>query len=319
MSAYDKKPVFLIALALLVACTSCGHDDPDVPPTPIEPPTPTEPDKPDKPDNPDKPDEPDKPAAQIPINISATITRATEEAFESGDRIGLFVVNRNADGSAATLKPLGNHLDNMPYTYTTTWNAEKTVYWKDAQTHADFYMYYPYTQTVASVSAMPFGVSADQSSLGAYKSSDLIVGSTLDAAPSASPVNIAARHLMSQVEIVLKAGAGYSESSLAAADVSVKINNLATSTVSANGSVRSLTPYKDGAVYRAFVVPQTATGNNLITITVDGTDHNISKTVTFVGGKRHTLTVTLSKEGGGLSVSISAWESDGIDYGGMAS
>ena len=24
MSAYDKKPVFLIALALLVACTSCG-------------------------------------------------------------------------------------------------------------------------------------------------------------------------------------------------------------------------------------------------------------------------------------------------------
>ena len=34
MSAYDKKPVFLIALALLVACTSCGHDDPDVPPTP---------------------------------------------------------------------------------------------------------------------------------------------------------------------------------------------------------------------------------------------------------------------------------------------
>ena len=108
MSAYDKKPVFLIALALLVACTSCGHDDPDVPPTPTEP------------DKPDKPDEPDKPAAQIPINISATITRATEEAFESSDRIGLFVVNRNADGSAATLKPLGNHLDNMPYTYTTT-------------------------------------------------------------------------------------------------------------------------------------------------------------------------------------------------------
>ena len=222
---------------------------------------------------------------------------------------------------------MGNHLDNMPYTYTTAWNAEKTVYWKDAQTHADFYMYYPYTQTVASVSAMPFSVSADQSSLDAYKSSDLIVGSTLDAAPTASPVSIAARHLMSQVEIVVKAGAGYSESSLAAADMSVTLNNLATSatvdlatsTVSADRTARSLTPYKDGAVYRAFVVPQTAMGNNLITITVDGTDHNISKTVTFVGGKRHTLTATLSKEGGGLSVSISAWESDGIDYGGVAS
>ena len=306
MSAYDKKPVLLIAFALLVACTSGGNDDPDVPPTPTEP---------------------DKPTAQIPINIGTTISRATDTAFESGDRMGVFVVNRNADGSMAQLMPSGNHVDNMLYTYTTTWNSAKSIYWKDAQTHADFYMYYPYTQTMASVSAMPFGVSADQSSLGAYKSSDLIVGSTLDAAPSVSPVNIAARHLMSQVEIVLKAGAGYSESSLAEADVSVKMNNLATSatvdlatsTVSANGSVRSLTPYKDGAVYRAFVVPQTATGNNLITITVDGTDHNISKTVTFVGGKRHTLTATLSKEGGGLSVSISAWESDGIDYGGVAS
>lgn len=301
-----NKPFLAIAFAILVACSSCGNDGPSVPSTPSEP---------------------DKPNVQIPINIGTTISRATETAFENGDQMGLFVVNRNAAGSAVPLKPSGNYVDNMLYTYVTSWNPASALYWKDAETHADFYMYYPYTQTVASVSAMPFGVSADQSSLGAYKSSDLIVGSTLDAAPSASPVNIATRHLMSQVEIVIKAGAGYSESSLADANVSVKMNNLATSatvdlatsTVSANGSVRSLTPYKDGAVYRAFVVPQTATDNNLITITVDGTDHNISKTVTFVGGKRHTLTATLSKEGGGLSVSISAWESDGIDYGGVAS
>ena len=291
---------------MLCACSSeNGVDD-----VPVTPPTPPE------------------PVEQLPIRISSMPeARALDNAFETDDRIGVFVVNRNADGSAVGLKAQGNYIDNSMYTFHGTWTSAVQEYWKDDITHADFYMYYPYTQTVASVSAMPFGVIADQSSLGAYKSSDLIVGSTLDVAPSASSVNIAARHLMSQVEIVLKAGAGYSESSLADADVSVKMNNLATSatvdlatsTVSANGSVRSLTPYKDGAVYRAFVVPQTATGNNLITITVDGADHNISKTVTFVGGKRHTLTATLSKEGGGLSVSISAWESDGIDYGGVAS
>ena len=309
MSAYDIKPVFLIAFALLVACTSGGNDDPD---DPDVPPTPTE---------------PDKPAAKIPINIGTTISRATDTAFESGDRMGLYVVNRKADGSMAQLKPSGNHVDNMLYTYTTTWNSDKTIYWADDETHADFYMYYPYTQTVASVSAMPFGVSADQSSLDAYKSSDLIAGSTLDVKPTASTVNIAARHLMSQAEIVLKAGTGFSAASLAASEVSVKMNNLATSatvdlatsTVSANGSVRSLTPYKDGGVYRAFVVPQTATSGSLVTVTVDGQDYNLSKTVTFVSGKRHTLTVTLSKMGGGLNVSIVGWESDGIDYGGVAS
>ena len=306
MSAYDIKPVLLIAFALLVACTSGGNDDPDVPPTPTEP---------------------DKPTAQIPINIGTTISRATDTAFESGDRMGVFVVNRNADGSMAQLMPSGNHVDNMLYTYTTTWNSAKSIYWADDETHADFYMYYPYTPTVASVSAMPFGVEADQSSLGAYKASDLIVGSTLDVKPTASTVNIAAKHLMSQAEIVLKAGAGFSEASLAASDVSVKMNNLATSatvdlrtsTVSATRTAVSVKPYKDGAVYRAFVVPQTATSGSLVTVTVDGQDYNLSKTVTFVGGKRHTLIVTLSKTGGGLNVSIGAWESDGIDYGGVAS
>ncbi|WP_278869283.1 fimbrillin family protein [Leyella stercorea] len=144
MSAYDKKPVFLIALALLVACTSCGHDDPDVPPTPTEP---------------------DKPAVQIPINISATITRATEEAFESGDRIGLFVVNRNVDGSAATLKPLGNHLDNMRHTFdeaNNQWEPAYDIYWKDKHTHIDVYGYYPFANP-ESIDDYQFEVQKEQS------------------------------------------------------------------------------------------------------------------------------------------------------------
>ena len=150
-----KNSFLAIAYAVLVACSSGGNDDPNVPTTPTEP---------------------DKPTAQIPIKIGTTITRATETAFESGDRMGLFVVNRNADGSAALLKPSGNYVDNMLYTFSTTWNAATTIYWKDEVTHADFYMYHPYSQTVASVEAMPFDVTADQSNVAAYKASDLIVG-----------------------------------------------------------------------------------------------------------------------------------------------
>ncbi len=237
-----NKPFLAIAFAILVACSSCGNDGPSVPSTPSEP---------------------DKPNVQIPINIGTTISRATETAFENGDQMGLFVVNRNADGSAVPLKPSGNYVDNMLYTYVTSWNPASALYWKDAETHADFYMYYPYTSTITSVDAMPFKVNADQSSEAAFKASDLIVGSTLDVVPTASPVNIMAKHIMSQVAIVLKVGAGFTESSLAASNPSVRINNLVTSStvnlstseVTMNGTASNVIPYKDGNVYRAIVVP----------------------------------------------------------------
>lgn len=181
MSAYDKKPVFLIALALLVACTSCGHDDPDVPPTPIEPPTPTEPDKPDKPD---KPDEPDKPAAQIPINIQR----------HDNPRHG---------GGVREWRPY-RAVRCQPQCRRQRGDAE-----------------------------------------------------TLGQSPRQHAV-----HLFHDME----------------------------------RRKDSILEGRSDACRLLYVLSLHA-----------------------VGGKRHTLTATLNKEGGGLSVSISAWESDGIDYGGVAS
>ena len=84
----------------------------------------------------------------VPIKISTTMesvdgTRATDYGFEAGDRIGLFVVNHNADGTPGTLQPVGNHVDNMRFTYSGTWTPDEQIYWKDETTHADFYLYYP--------------------------------------------------------------------------------------------------------------------------------------------------------------------------------
>ncbi len=57
---------------------------------------------------------PSPPSEKVPINISTSVSsRATDLAFEVGDKIGLYVVNHNADGSAAALKVSGNHVDNM--------------------------------------------------------------------------------------------------------------------------------------------------------------------------------------------------------------
>ena len=79
------------------------------------------------------------PAAKVPINISTSIqSRATDPAFEAGDQIGLFVVNHQADGSAATLQTTGNYIDNTKFTYDGTWKAATPTYWKDNSTPRRF-------------------------------------------------------------------------------------------------------------------------------------------------------------------------------------
>lgn len=301
-----KKYLYIAAVSVsLFACSADGEGGEVVPSEPSNPAQPTE---------------------RMPIDISTSITRATETAFESGDQIGLFVVNRNADGTLAALQPVGNHVDNMLYTYSDVWTPATPVYWKDDRTCADFYMYYPYRNTVSSVSAMPFDVAADQSTASAYKAADLLVGSTLNVAPKKQAVGIVAKHVMSQVEIVLKAGNGFTDASLASAEVSLRLNDmktsatvdLSTAAVTATGTASSLTPYKDGGTYRAIVVPQKVEIGNLITVTVDGTDYNLKKAFTFTSGKRHTFTVTLAKTGSGIDVSIGAWDVDDTDNGGTA-
>lgn len=280
------------------------------------------------------PPQPEKPTVRIPIDISTSITRVTETAFESGDAIGLYVVNRNDDGSHNDLKPSGNYVDNMRYTYSyNTWTPDETVYWKDDKTCADFYLYYPYQAGHVNENPMVFKVEADQSNVNSYKKSDVIVGSTMNVAPSQTTVYIASKHVMSRVVIALKPGEGFTDASLAASDVKVTLNVPAVSAniYLATGKVEPImnhdgesltmtpmTPYKDGNVYRAIVVPQQVAQTNLIKVNVDGSDFLFSKAFDFVSGKSYTFNVTLAKKSSGLNATITGWDSDGVDYGGTA-
>lgn len=280
------------------------------------------------------PPQPEKPTVRIPIGISTYITRVTETAYESGDRIGLYVVNRNDDGSHNELKPSGNYVDNMRYTYSyNTWTPDETVYWKDDKTCADFYLYYPYQAGHVNENPMVFKVEADQSDVNSYKKSDVIVGSTLNVAPSQTTVHIASKHVMSRVVIALKPGEGFTDASLAASDVKVTLNvpavsaniDLATGKVEPimnydgeSLTMTPMTPYKDGNVYRAIVVPQQVSQTNLINVNVDGRDFVFSKAFDFVSGKSYTFNVTLAKKSSGLNATITGWDSDGVDYGGTA-
>lgn len=267
------------------------------------------------------------PSDKLKISISPAVngSRATDTAFEQNDRIGVYVVNYNGS-TAGSLAAAGNHVDNMAFTYSGTWNPDSPIYWLDRTTHADFYVYYPYTASISSVSAMPFNLKADQSTEAAYKASDFIAGKAANIAPTESTIAINTRHIMSLVDIKVVAGNGFTSESLAAASLAVKINgvqmqstiNLATLAVTPAGTPQSVTPLLKEERYRALVVPQTVAEGNLITVTVDGKEYNYTKGFTFTGGKKHTFTITVSKTSTGINVGIDPWESDGSDNGGTA-
>ena len=309
-----NKCIYIAAVSFfLLACSSGAENGVDDEPTPPQP---------------------EKPTVRIPIDISTSITRVTETAFESGDAIGLYVVNRNDDGSHNELKPSGNYVDNMRYTYSyNTWTPDETVYWKDDKTCADFYLYYPYQAGHVNENPMVFKVEADQSNVNSYKKSDVIVGSTMNVAPSQTTVHIASKHVMSRVVIALKPGEGFTDALLAASDVKVTLNvpavsaniDLATGKVEPimdhdgeSLTMTPMTPYKDGNVYRAIVVPQQVSQTNLIKVNVDGRDFLFSKAFNFESGKSYTFNVTLAKKSSGLNATITGWDSDGVDYGGTA-
>lgn len=294
----------LIASILLFAICSCssGTDTPE-PPEPPEPPVVEE---------------------KIPINLSAGIeTRATDTTFEESDQIGIYVVNYE-NGSPITLKNSENHVNNMKFTYTSSkWNPLTPIYWKDKNTKADFYGFYPYAP-VSDISAHIFEQKTDQSTLNNYKSCEFLWGKSGGASPSVPTVDLTMKHIFSNIIIKVEPGDGFTAESLAAAEVSVSLEqikskasvNLKTGVATATGNEEKVTPLFMDRIYKAWVIPQTISADNFITITVDGKEFNLSEEFTFVANKQHTFTVKVSKTNNGMNTSIGAWETDDIDYGG---
>jgi hypothetical protein len=260
---------------------------------------------------------------QLPINIGVNIsTRATDSAFEANDRVGVYVVNYQND-SPGTLAASGNHVTNEAFTYSgSSWGSSNQLYWKDQTTKADFYAYYPYSQSVPNVSSYAVSVKADQSTETNYKASDILWGKKAGVSPTSSAVQLNLSHVMSNILIYLKAGKGYTDSDMSGAVVTIvglKNNatlNMATGAVTATGAAADIKPKAEDGYLRALVVPQSVSNAALIKVTLNDYTYTLTQTVTFEQNKQVKCTLTVDKIEEGLNIGISGWETSDVDYGG---
>ena len=256
---------------------------------------------------------------KFPINIAVNVqTRANDTSFESGDAVGIYVVNYNGS-TAGTLAAEGNQADNAEFIYNGGgWNSDEPIYWKDKNTSADFYAYYPYSETV-NIEAQSFAVKEDQSNEDNIWASDFLWRKSTKVAPTSSAVAIQTSHALSRIIVEVKPGNGFTTEAWAVADKSVKICsvktdatiNLATGVATATGDNSEIIPLSTSSNYKAMIIPQTvADDSKLIAVTVDGTEYVYRTGYTFKANTQHNFSIVVNKNEGSINVSIGEWNID---------
>ena len=247
--------------------------------------------------------------------VGSAQTRASmENGFVEGDAVGIFVVDYDKEGNPGTLALKGERAGNIHFSYDgSKWTANYQLYWKNSSTPADFYGYYPYDQSMQSVTDYSFGVSPKQDSnatsgtLAGYEASDLLWAKSTKVMPTTETVSLQYRHLMAGISIQLVMGTGFEASEWATHIKTVQIENtilngkvdLSTGSVAVTeGSPTNITPLNYNESFRAVVFPQTvAAGKSIVSVTIDGKTYLLKKeaSTTFLSGKMHNMTITVNK------------------------
>lgn len=296
-----------LAILSLIIAVSCGSTQ----------------NTPEPPPNPPAPTEPTEERMDICICPKMNDKIADDCDFGEGDAIGLYVVNYD-DSNPRLLSNTGNYVDNMRFTYNNTWRPDSLVTWKDNNTKANFYVYYPYGK-VTDVKAHTFNVQPVQSQESNYKASDFLLGKLTGVLPTGSTVEIPVNHVFSRVVMTFAAGNNFTAESIEGANVHIKLNglkcsasiNLETGSVTPQGQTYATIPFKTGESYMALVVPQTVKGH-LITVTVRNTQFNLQEDFTFESGKSYEFNIKLDMTSTGVNVNIKPWIEEENDNGGTA-
>lgn len=259
-------------------------------------------------------------SGSIPLSLSGSITqqnvtRANEQGFVTGDRMGIYVVDR-VNGEAGVLGASDNRAQNMIYTFDGDiykWSSGTPIYWRDQQTPIDIYGYYPAVNFISSPTAYHFEVQRDQSTeagngdLCGYEKSDLLWGKAANVSFTTEQIIISYHHIMAGVRVQLVKGEGISDTEWEKLPKQVSIDNTVRSaTVNlSDGSIEAgtgaspinMAPQSNDA-YRAIVIPQTvAAGKQLLSITLDGLTygHTLETSMNYQSGCLHNFTMTINK------------------------
>lgn len=248
---------------------------------------------------------------EYPMNFNFIMpgqTKATETAFENGDKVGLFVKE-----SAQPLEISGNKVNNELLTFGgNAWTSTRKLYWDDGK--YDAFAYYPYVSDVTSIKDFPFSVETDQTASAGFGASDFLFASAKDLTASASPVDLRFRHILSRLTIRLIKGEDFEGEMPETAKVSIH-NTVTDATVDLLAGVATPDPkgvkktifanQSGPTSYTAIIVPQRLQNRvPLIEVEMNGVSYLYESKFLFKPGVHSLVNLIIDKNPEQLKIEI---------------
>ena len=239
--------------------------------------------------------------------LHPSATRATETAFEGGDKIGLYATEYNGD-VASPLQISGNWANNVATTYDgAIWTPAKKIFWSENK--MDVYGYYPY-MTPTSIDKHLWSVQLDQSTpetadaLSGYEASDFLWGKATGVSQTDGNVQLEFKHRCSKLVVKLVKGKDYSGVLPTESELYIH-STVPTATIDfVNGAVTKYiygemetikAKRVDDGTFEAIIIPQRLeTRRPFLEYIANGVSYLYEGTFIFKAGKLHTLELTIN-------------------------
>lgn len=235
------------------------------------------------------------------------VTKVTNTAFESGDKIGLYVVE-----APAPLQVSGNYVNNLQATFNgTNWTGDESLKWPSTTSTCDLYAYYPF-MVVGSITSAPFSVQLDQSA--GTGPSDYLWGKTASQAYTTEAIPLQFSHKLSKITLQLVKGTDYVgdlpsdavfyvHSTVPDATVDLTTGSV---TKDPYGTSHTITCHKvDDATYEAVIIPQRlASRTPLFEMVANGVSYLVEGSFNFKPGMNYTFNVTLNTSTESIRIDI---------------
>lgn len=249
--------------------------------------------------------------------LHPSVTRATETAFEFGDKIGLYA--SEYDETSVPLQISGNWTNNVAVTYDgESWNPSKTIFWSEKK--MDVYGYYPYMNPT-SIKEHVWPIQLDQSTvdtetgMSAYEASDFLWAKATGVSKADDEVELQFNHRCSKLVVKLIKGSGYKGEF---PDVSELLIHNTVPTAAINFTNGAVTKYVYGETatikarkvsndtFEAIVVPQRVESRRpFLEYIANDVSFLYESTFVFKAGKQHTLELTINSNPDQINIDIS--------------
>lgn len=268
-------------------------------------------------------------------------SRVIGSHFESGDKIGVFVVPYEEDNVSPGSISESTYAPNTEIEFNgSTWTIPSggRIYFPDRTRKVDLFAYYPYDPTVQNTNSRQylFSVNTDQRTKNGYEYSDLLWSSAQGVSPTRTPVDLSFSHVLSKIRINIKSEIPEVEQQLENAVVSV-LNTRQRTSVDLSTGNNMLDDSSDLAEIftfhhstpasgytrscEAILIPQTL-GSNTPFIRIDipsvGSRYTYTSTSDLLleTGTERTINITITELGLSVSVgSISEWQESEVIEG----